>query len=53
MNLQQRNKTANQYTLEVAQMKKMFEGGYTRITDDIRLELARSYSTQYAVKEMT
>lgn len=51
MNLQQRNKTANQYTLEVEQMTKMLEGAY--ITDGLPLELARSYSTQHAVKAMT
>jgi len=51
MNLQQRSKTANQYTLEVEQMTKMLEGAY--ITDGLPLELARSYSTQHAVKAMT
>lgn len=51
MNLQQLNKTANQYTLEVEQMTKMLEGAY--ITDGLPLELARSYSTQHAVKAIT
>jgi len=51
MNLQQRNKTANQYTQEVEQMTKALEGAYT--TDGLPLELARSYSTQHAVKAMT
>jgi len=40
MNLQQRNKTANQYTQEVGQMTKSLEGAY--ITDGLSLELARS-----------
>jgi len=51
MNLQQRNKTANQYTQEVEQMTKSLECAY--ITDGLPLELARSYSTQHAVKAMT
>jgi len=51
MNLQQRNKTANLYTQEVEQMIKALEGAY--ITDGLPLELARSYSTQHAVKAMT
>jgi len=51
MNLQQRNKTANQYTQEVEQMTKSLEGAY--ITDGLSLELARRYSTQHAVKAMT
>ncbi|XP_039233227.1 myb-like protein P isoform X1 [Drosophila yakuba] len=51
MNLQQRNKTANQYTVEVEQLTKMLECAY--ITDGLPLELARSYSTQNAVKAMT
>jgi len=36
MNLQQRNKTANQYTQEVEQMTKALEGAY--ITDGLPLE---------------
>jgi len=44
MNLQQRNKTANQYTQEVEQMTKSLEGAF--ITDGFPLELAKSYSTQ-------
>jgi len=51
MNLQQRNKTANQYTQEVEQMAKSLEGAV--ITDGLSLELARSYSTRHAVKAMT
>jgi len=51
MNLQQRNKIANQYTIEVEQMTKALEGAY--ITGGLPLELAKSYSTQHAVKEMT
>jgi len=51
MNLQQRNKAANQYTQEVEQMTKSLEGAY--ITDGLSLELARSYSTRHAVKAMT
>jgi len=51
MNLQQRNKTANQYTQEIEQMTKALEGAF--ITDGLSLELARSYSTQHAVKAMT
>lgn len=51
MNLQQRNKTANQYTQEIEQMTKALEGAY--ISDGLTLELARSYSTQHAVKAMT
>jgi len=51
MNLQQRNKTANQYILEVEQLTKTLEGAY--ITDGLPLELARSYSTQNAVKAIT
>jgi len=46
MNLQQRNKTANQYTQEVEQMTKSLEGAY--IKDGLSLELARSYSTRHA-----
>jgi len=51
MNLQQRNKTANQYTQEIEQMTNSLEGAY--LTDGLPLELARSYSTQHAVKAMT
>jgi len=51
IDLQQRNKTDNQYTQEVEQMTKSLEGAY--ITDGLPLELARSHSTQHAVKEMT
>jgi len=51
MNLQQLNKTASQYTLEVEQMTKAVEGAY--IKDGLPLELARNYSTQHAVKAMT
>jgi len=51
MSLQQRNKTANQYTQEVEQMTKALEGAY--ITGGVSLELARSYSTRHAVKAMT
>jgi len=51
MSLQQRNKTANQYTQEVEQMTKALEGAY--ITGNVSLELARSYSTRHAVKAMT
>jgi len=51
MSLQQRNKTANQYTQEVEQMTKSLEGAF--ITDGLSLELARLYSTRHAVKAMT
>jgi len=51
INLQQRNKTANQYTQEVEQMTTSLEGAY--ITDGLSLELDRSYSTRHAVKAMT
>jgi len=51
INLQQRNKTANQYVQEVEQLTKTLEGAY--IADGLPLQLARSYSTQNAVKAMT
>jgi len=51
MNLQERNKTANQYTLEVEHMTEALEGAY--IIDGLPLELAASYSTQHVVKAMT
>jgi len=51
MSLQQRNKTANQYTQEVDQMTKSLEGAF--ITDGLSLELAISYSARHAVKAMT
>ncbi|XP_041675420.1 uncharacterized protein LOC121530418 [Drosophila eugracilis] len=51
MNLQQRKKTANQYTQEVEQMAKALEGAY--ISDGLSLELGRNYSTRHAVKAMT
>jgi len=40
MNLQQRNKTANQYTQEVKQMTKSLEGAF------IRVEGLRSQSSE-------
>lgn len=51
LNLQQRSKTANQYTQEVEQLTKALEGAF--ISDGLTPELANKYSTTQAVKAMT
>lgn len=51
MNLQQKNKTANQYTKEVEHMTKALESAY--INDGLSLDLANKYTTQHAIKAMT
>lgn len=50
MNIQQRNKTANQYTSEIETLTKSLEGAY--ISDGLTSELATKYATQTAVKAM-
>jgi len=50
LNLQQKSKTANQYTQEVEKLTKALEGAY--ITDGLPSQLASKYSTQHAVKSM-
>jgi len=51
LNLQQKNKTANQYTKEVEKLTKAFEGAY--ISEGLSQILANKYSTTTAVKSMT
>jgi len=51
LNLQQRNKTANQYTQEVEKLTKALEGAY--ISEGLSQSLANKYSTTTAVKAMT
>ena len=51
LNLQQKNKTANQYTQEVEKLAKALEGAY--ISEGLTLTQANKYSTTTAVKAMT
>ncbi|XP_039228381.1 putative uncharacterized protein DDB_G0284213 isoform X2 [Drosophila yakuba] len=51
LNLQQKNKTANQYTQEVEKLTKALEGAY--ISEGISQSIANKYSTTAAVKAMT
>ncbi|XP_037952485.1 homeobox protein 4-like [Teleopsis dalmanni] len=50
MNLQQKNKTANQYTKEVEQLTKAIQGAY--ISDGIPPKIAIQYSTKASVDAM-
>jgi len=49
LNLQQRQKTANQYVQEVEKLAKAQEGSY--INDGLSTELATQYSKTHAVKQ--
>lgn len=51
MNLKQKNKTANLYTKEVADLTKTLEAAY--ISDGLTNDMATKYSTQQAIKAMT
>jgi len=51
LNLQQKHKTANQYTQEVEKLTKALEGAY--ISEGLSQSLANKYSTTTAVKAMT
>jgi len=51
LNLQQKNKTANQYTQEVEKLAKALEGAY--VSEGLSQSLANKYSTTTAVKAMT
>jgi len=51
LNLQQKNKTANQYTQEVEKLAKALEGAY--VSEGLSQTLANKYSTTTAVKAMT
>lgn len=51
LNLQQKNKTANQYTSEVDQLARALEGAYIR--DGLPPLTANKYSTTQAVKAMS
>ncbi|XP_036321604.1 uncharacterized protein LOC118735764 [Rhagoletis pomonella] len=50
LNIQQRSKTANQYTAEIEKLTKSLEGAY--ISDGLTTDLATKYATQTAVKAM-
>ncbi|XP_017466310.1 PREDICTED: uncharacterized protein LOC108359132 [Rhagoletis zephyria] len=50
LNIQQRSKTANQYTAEIEKITRSLEGAY--ISDGLNPDLATRYSTQAAVKAM-
>lgn len=51
MNIQQRNKTANQYTKEIEELTKSLQSAY--ISDGLTSAQADKYSTEQAVNAMT